>query len=132
MYSTFSHCQSLISINISNFDVSKVTEMQYLFNNCSKLKYLNLPNFSPINITSIESAFREFKSLIYINLNSFEINDKTNINNVFKNFAKNAQYCINDVKLKNIMINSNNNYNSNCSNICFKENIKLDINSNEC
>ena len=56
----FSHCKSLITINIQNFDVSKVTDMIYLFHNCENLKYLNLPNISPLNIKTIDYAFKEY------------------------------------------------------------------------
>ena len=45
MYSMFSHCKSLISLNLSTFDTTKVTEMCFMFNNCIKLKYLEFPIF---------------------------------------------------------------------------------------
>ena len=46
MNTMFQACNELISLDLSNFNTSKVTDMSYMFYGCNKLKYLNLSNFS--------------------------------------------------------------------------------------
>ena len=45
MYYLFSDCFSLTSLNLSNFDTSKVTDMRAMFYGCSKLTLLNISKF---------------------------------------------------------------------------------------
>ena len=37
MYNMFSFCQKLSSLNLTNFNTEKVTNMDYMFNGCSDL-----------------------------------------------------------------------------------------------
>lgn len=41
----FERCVSLISLDLSSFDTSKVQEMKYMFQSCYSLIYLNLISF---------------------------------------------------------------------------------------
>ena len=131
MFSMFSHCKSLTSLDLSSFDTSKVTEMCYMFNNDFNLIYLDIPNFSPSNINTIYQMFFNMTSLIYLNINSLEINDQTNKTISFNLLKKSLKICANGPNLKNYLINQQFN-NIDCSNICFQNNIKLDITNNQC
>ena len=42
----FQQCNELISLDLSNFDTSKVNDMVSMFDECNKLEYLNILNFS--------------------------------------------------------------------------------------
>ena len=42
----FSGCSQLSSLNLSNFDTSKVTDMGYMFSGCWQLSSLNLSSFN--------------------------------------------------------------------------------------
>ena len=42
----FYNCSSLTSINLSNFNTSKVKNMNLMFNKCSRLIFINILNFS--------------------------------------------------------------------------------------
>ena len=130
MYGMFSHCKSLISLNLSSFDTSKVTEICYMFKNCVKLKYLDISNFAPLNLTNIREIFYNITSLIYLNVYSLEINSKTNKVLAFNLFPKGSKICANQMSMQNYL--SSININSNCSDICFEKGIKLDIIKNEC
>ena len=46
----FSECSSLISLNLSNFITSSVTEMDYMFDGCTSLTFLDLSNFDTSSI----------------------------------------------------------------------------------
>ena len=130
MFNMFSQCHSLISLNLSSFDTSKVTDMGDMFNNCKNLKYLDIPHFSPINIISIRNMFVSMNSLIYLNIYSLEINNNIDKTNAFKSLPKNLTICANAPNMKNYL--STFDFINNCSDICFNENIKLDIIANVC
>ena len=46
MYQMFDGCYDLTSLNLTSFDTSNVTIMQFMFNNCSSLTSLDLSKFS--------------------------------------------------------------------------------------
>ena len=48
----FANCTSLKSLDLSNFNTAKVTDMQRLFRYCTSLVGLNIGNFNTIPKTS--------------------------------------------------------------------------------
>ena len=56
----FKDCESLISLDLSNLNVSKVTNMSYMFANCYSL--VTLPNISIPPNTNTENMFYYFKN----------------------------------------------------------------------
>ena len=46
----FLGCKKLTSLNITNFDTSKVADMNSMFKQCEKLTTLDLSNFDVSNI----------------------------------------------------------------------------------
>ena len=73
----FSECKSLVSLDLSYFDTSSLTNMDDMFNNCKALILLDISNFNLDNITDSQNIFTGIKSLRYINL--FNVEDKNNI-----------------------------------------------------
>ena len=130
MYLLFYNCQKLISIDLSNFDTSKVNNMRSMFNSCTNLKFLDLSNFDTLNVNDIQYMFYKCQSLIYLNLNSFHLSDGINTYNAFNFISSLVKICANDEKIKTIL--SQKGIYNNCSDICFKPNIKLDIINNKC
>ena len=126
----FSHCKTLISLNLSSFDTTKVTEMCYMFNNDINLKYLDISHFSPLNVNTIVQMFNKMPALIYLNIQSLEVNEQTNITESFNQLNKNLKICSNENSLKNNILNQD--FSIDCNDICFIKNIKLDIIKNEC
>ena len=58
MYDMFSDCSSLTSLDLTNFDTSKVTGMSSMFYNCSKLTQITVSNKWIINSgTSTDGMF---------------------------------------------------------------------------
>ena len=53
----FYKCSSLISLNLSNFYITNVTNMKSMFYNCSSLTFLDLINFSFNDYTNIQNMF---------------------------------------------------------------------------
>ena len=131
MYAMFYECYSLISLNLSSFDTSKVTDMGYMFTNCYNLKYLDIPNFSSLSLKTINYMFYNMSSLIFLNINSFDINSKTvKVKKPFDLLLPDLKICSNTTNTQTYLSKINKNYN--CSDICFIENIKIDLNKSEC
>ena len=130
MFALFYNCQQLTSIDLSNFDTSKVNNMQWMFGNCINLKFLDLSNFVNLNICDMQSMFNKCRSLIYLNLISFHLSDRISMNDAFKDISSYVKICANDEKIKTIL--SQKGIYNDCSDICFKSNIKIDVVNNKC
>ena len=50
MRSMFYYCNKLTSIDLSNFDTSKVDDMEWMFNNCSNLTSLNAVSYTHLTL----------------------------------------------------------------------------------
>ena len=94
----FNGCSSLTSLNLSNFNTSKVTYMNNMFNGCSSLTSLNLSNFDTSSVINIHDMFNGCVNLEYINLNNFDekalSDSQSNYINMFYNISKNVVICI--------------------------------------
>ena len=77
----FSGCNSLEYLNISNFNTSLVRYFDYMFYGCKKLTSLNISNFDISNAIYISSMFYECNSLMSLNLNNFDTKSSLNLNN---------------------------------------------------
>ena len=63
----FANCSSLISLDLSGFDTSKVTFMNYMFHDCRVLQQLDLSGFDISKVTKMMYMFArcgKLKSLI--------------------------------------------------------------------
>ena len=83
MNSMFRNMSSLISLNLSNFDTSKVTNMSYMFFNTPSLTLLNLSNFDTSKVTNMDSIFRGMTNLTTINLSNFDTSKVTDMSSMF-------------------------------------------------
>jgi surface protein len=125
----FYNCKNLKTLDISSFDTSSVSSLQYMFSGCENLVSLDLSNFNLSSAQRINNMFSNCKSLVYLNLDSFEIG--TNIKNmtdIFEGISSDMKYCYNETKmeiLKNISI-------SQCDDICFQKNMKLKVETKAC
>ena len=125
MFDMFGYCYNLLTINVSSFDTSHVKNMQGMFYKCHKLKYLDLSNFDVSSSITIANLCLECNSLVFVNIKSLKITTQ-----VLFVFSFNIKYCVDDITTKNKIMGSN--LDSNCSDICFKKNIKIDNETNIC
>ena len=79
----FYDVRSLTSLNLSNFDTSKVTNMQYMFSDMTKLTTLDLSNFDTSKVTDMKYMFNEMYSLTSLNLSSFNTSNVTDMSCMF-------------------------------------------------
>ena len=89
----FYNCSSLKELDLSNFNTSKVTNMDSMFFNCSSLNELNLSNFNTSKVTNMSYMFYNCSSLKELNLSKFNIKDNTNVDYMFSG-------CSDDLKNK--------------------------------
>ena len=75
------------SLDLSNFDTSKVTNMSQMFSDMSNLTTLNLSNFDTSNVTNMESMFRDMSKLTTLNLSNFSTSNVANMNSMFANIS---------------------------------------------
>ena len=82
--SMFSGCDSLKSINFSNFNSNNITKLASMFDGCSSLTNINLYNFNTSKVTDMQFMFKGCKSLTHVNLSSFNTRNTTNMGNMFE------------------------------------------------
>ena len=81
----FSRCSSLTSLDLSNFDTSKVTNMNNMFRSCRSLTSLDVSKFDTSNVTNMSGTFRDLKSLTKLDVSSFDTSNVTSMPWMFSN-----------------------------------------------
>ena len=83
----FSNCFGLKEINLNNLNTEKVKDMSYMFNKCSLLTKISFPNsFNTQNVVDMNSMFNFCQVLSEINFSpSFKTNNVTNMHLMFGN-----------------------------------------------
>ena len=85
MEAMFAGMPSLTTLNLSNFDTSKVTRMNSMFEGASRLTTLNLSNFDTSKVTDMEAMFGYMYGLTSLNISSFDTSQVTNMRDMFSN-----------------------------------------------
>ena len=70
----FYGCQSLTSLDLSNFNTENVWDMNYMFTNTYKLREINFENIDTSSLEGIGALFYGCENLGYINFKNFEDN----------------------------------------------------------
>ena len=85
MSSMFSSCSSLTEIEgLENFDTSKVTTMELMFDGCSSLEHINVDNFNTSLVKSMMAMFNNCDALIEIDgIENFDTSKVTNMGSMF-------------------------------------------------
>ena len=83
MRGMFEHCESLTSLDLSNFNTSNVTNMSYMFYDCHCLMSLDLSSFDTSNVTNMNRMFRGCSSLTSLDFRSFDTSNVTNMDFMF-------------------------------------------------
>ena len=129
MLDMFGYCDNLITVNISNFNTPKLKNIQGMFIQCVNLKYLDLHNFDTSSVDIMALLFSDDKSLVYIKLNHFKIKGGVYYQNVFNSVSSNLKVCIENGNTINLLQSY---VNINCEDICFKNDIKINLATNSC
>ena len=130
MHAMFSHCSSLVALNLSNFHIYTSVNIGHMFNDCHKLKYIDLPDFSFIPISEINLTFYNLSSLVYLNIPTLEKLDNSSMHLTFENPSPNLQICSKQENMKAYI--SSQSLTNNCNHDCFKQNMKIANDTNTC
>ena len=85
----FSGCDSLTSIDLSNFNTQNLTNMSYMFSECNSLTDINLSNFNTEIVTNMSYMFSECNSKTDIDLSNFNTQNVIDENNLNTESQKN-------------------------------------------
>ena len=110
---------SIITIDLSKFDTSEVTSMEYMFKNCKNLTNFNLNNNNLSNLKTMEGIFYNCNNLISITFENIDFNELTSLNEIFTD--TNITY----IDFINLNFNKLNSFKNTFSNISSLSTIKL-------
>ena len=88
MYSMFSYCLSLTSLDFSHFNTANVTDMSYMFDNCSSLTSLDVTHFNTAKVTNMSCMFSRCSSLTSLDFTNFNTEKVTDMHNMFYSCSK--------------------------------------------
>ncbi len=79
----FYECRSLTSLDVSNLDTSKVTDMIVMFFECSRLTSLDLSNFDTSEVTICMICFNHCSRLTSLDFRKATFDKVTSYKNMF-------------------------------------------------
>ena len=83
--SMFMNFDYILSIDLSNFNSSKVTNMQYMFSGCVGLKTIKFGNLDTSSVIYMNNMFFNCRSLTSLDLSNFITSSVTTMRNMFNN-----------------------------------------------
>ena len=98
----FLRTPNILDIDISNFDTSKVIDMEYMFIGMSSLTSLDISNFDTSKVTNMECMFYYMSSLTSLDISNFDTSRVTNMQNMFALYDED----ISKDKLEKIYVNN--------------------------
>ena len=88
LYMMLAGCENLESVNLSELDTSKVTNMEDLFSNCKSLKSVNLSELNTSKVTNMGYMFNWCENLTSVDLSGLDTSEVTSIKGLFQNCKK--------------------------------------------
>jgi surface protein len=83
IFGTFYYCSSLEYINVSEWDVSKVTNMESFVNGCSNLKRIDVSRWNTEKATNMNGAFARCGKLEELDVSNFDMSNITGFYQMF-------------------------------------------------
>ena len=83
MCSTFAGCKKLTALDVSNWDVSNVTDMRSTFGGCEKLTALAVSKWDVSNVTDMRSTFGGCEKLTALDVSKWDVSNVTDMSFTF-------------------------------------------------
>ena len=80
----FNRCYEIIEIDLSNFNTSKIIDIQRMFAECHSLQFINFNNFDTSSVTSMDSLFANCFSLTSLDLSNFDTSQVQKMSSMFE------------------------------------------------
>ena len=125
MCGMFYNCSKLTTLDVNNFDTSNVTNMSFMFYNCNNLTALDVNNFDTSNVTDMKQMFYNCSKLTTLDVSNFNTSNVTNMNQMFYNCSKLTTLDVNNFDTSNVTNMYYMFYN--CSNLTVLDVTNLDI-----
>lgn len=84
----FQDCYALTYIDASNFNTSKVDQMYGMFQNCYALTYIDVSGFDTGNVNNMEYMFTYCRSLTYLDVSNFNTSKLNRMDHIFAGTGK--------------------------------------------
>ena len=84
-YKMFYDITNIIKIDLSQFDSSQITKMEFMFGLCTSLREIDLSNFNTSSAKSMRNMFSECYKLESLNLSSFDTSQLESMVELFNN-----------------------------------------------
>ena len=127
MKNMFNGCSSLISLALSNLDTSSVKDMNNMFSGCNLLQSLDLSNLNTSSVTNMYKMFSGCSSLISLDLSKLDTSSVVEMNNMF--FGCNLLQSLDLNSLNTSSVKNVDYMFSGCSSLISLDLSKLDISS---
>ena len=95
----FNGLQEIKSIDLSEFDTSKVADMSFMFTECTNLEALDLGNIDISSVTSLESMFKSCSNLKEIDLSNLDATSVTTMSGMFSSCISLTSINFSNIKL---------------------------------
>ena len=92
----FYGCENITSLDLTNFNVDKVTSFASIFEGMNKLKTLNISTWNPTKTTSVKNMFNYCTSLEKADMRLFNITEGTDTTLTLNKVKKNATFIVNN------------------------------------
>ena len=95
----FAHCKKLKQIKgINKFITSQAININGMFLNCNELIYLNVSNYDTRNVKDMEYVFYNCKNLRFLNLSNFSLKEECITERMFLFFSRDCEFITNNEK----------------------------------
>lgn len=104
MDSMFYGCDNVWDIDLSNFDTSKVTDMHNMFSECSSLTSLDLSSFDTSKVWYMAYMFTGCSTLHSLDISNFTFRSGVSTTDMFGGIPTNCEILVKDQAAKNFVL----------------------------
>ena len=79
----FRTCTNLESVDVSKFDTSKMTSLEFIFFGCNNLKIIDVKNWDTKMVTNLHYTFNECQSVKILDVSRWDISNVTKMTSLF-------------------------------------------------
>ena len=114
----FSQAKKLTNLNLSNWNTSSATSMEYMFSGCNNLQAITFGNnFNTSNVTSMTYMFSSCSNLTNLDLSSFNTSKVTDCSVMFSGCTNLTNLDVSNFNLSKFRYNRLQNTFANCPNL---------------
>ena len=103
MYSMFSNCYALTTLDVSHFNTQNVTNMYGMFYYCSALKTLDVSHFNTQNVTDMNGMFYYCSALKTLDVSKFDTKNVTDMSYMFSICSSLTTLDVSNFDTKNVI-----------------------------